>query len=223
MTKYVKKIFQISLVIFIVGCQVSTDNNTPLKFLQLKESDFYSKNLSNFYFDSAFLNGYYNRTSIYKEFEKSKSPLLDSLLFTKHYYLYSLQQNDNDYKSFTIATEEMGEALEMFYLIFDKNDSLITKFIIAKNGGEPGGHKYSIKSSFINKDTLLLVSTRTFLYDQLTLNLLSRPIGDTAISKYKLQNGQFILLTSDTIYHTNKYLDENGYITQKSIDKKHYR
>ena len=191
--------------------------------LQLDDTYFYKKNLTSFSFDSAFLNSYYNRTSIYKSFEKSKSTLLDSILMTKHYYLYSLQQDDKKYKCFTVVTEAMGEALEMYYLTFDKKDSLISQFTVAKNGGEPGGHKYSTISSFISKDTLLVISERTFLHDQITLNLLSRPIGDTAISKYKFQNGQFTFVTSDTNFHTNKYFDKDGYITQKSLDKKHYR
>jgi hypothetical protein len=223
MTNSIKKIIPLLIILFI-SCKTSIDNNeTSKSYLFLKEGDFKTKNLTSFYFDTAFLNSYYDRTFIYKDFTKSKSPFLDSVLETKHYYLYSLQQYDKKYKSLTVATEEMGESLEMSYLVFDQQDSLISKFRVAKNGTEPGGHKYSTKSTFISIDTLVVTSERTFLYDQITLNLLSKPIGDTAISKYKLQNGQFILITTDTIFHTKKYLDKEGFITQKTLDKKHYR
>jgi len=186
--------------------------------------DFHYKNLTEFSLDTSLLNSYYGRQKVYDDFIKPKDRTLDDILLTKHYYLYSWQQYDTCFTAFTLLKEGRGEALEMHYLIFNGLNKLVSDVVVAKHGGEPGGYQYETKSYLKSKDTIISTEERTFFVDQKTLKQLSQPVGDTVHFKQIISNnGTIQIETIDSIFISQNFVDEDGWITQKMIDKYYKR
>jgi hypothetical protein len=208
------------LIVFMSCTSHKVTNDINSGWLTMADS-FKYKNLNRFAIDTGFVESYHNREGVYQAFLTPKNKTLDSVLGTSQYYLYSWQQTDTPFTAFAVLVEGLGEALEMHYLIFGKTNKLISDFIVASHAGEPGGHQYSTESFFAAKDSLVTIKSRIFLVDQKTLRPLTHPIADTVITKQVISNGIFRLVAQDSILHTPHYIDEEGFITQKSIDKHH--
>ncbi|MGZ8537778.1 MAG: hypothetical protein ACXWV9_05900, partial [Flavisolibacter sp.] len=79
-------------------------------------------------------------------------------------YLYSWQNRDKKNNEFTIIKDDGEHGLKIIYFILDKKDSLISSTQIAGRGGE-GGFLFETRSKFLSKDSLLNISSATWMHD----------------------------------------------------------
>jgi hypothetical protein len=208
------------LLTALISCNSSNDTiKSNLHWVTIVDS-FPFKDLKQFSLDTSLLNSYYRREKVYQDFLKPKDLILDSILLTQQYYLYSWQQHDPSFTAFTVLKEGLGEALEMHYLIFNKSNHLVSDLLVANHGGEPGGHQYETKSYLKSKDTIISIKTRTFFVDQKTLEPLTQPVGDTVLFKQIIGNSGVVYQeTIDSILTTQNFIDNDGWVTQNMVDK----
>jgi hypothetical protein len=116
--------------------------------------------------------------------------------------------------------EGFGECLEIRLLVFDKLNKLISDVTVAKFGAEPGSYQYESESHFITQDTFLTRHIRTYSTDEITLEKLTKTIGDTIWMRQIInKNGTINSETIDSNLTSKYYKNKNGFVTEKMIQK----
>src|SRR5688572_10929744 len=155
----------------LIICLISCSNHKQSQSnWEKQESNFKYQDKTEFIIDSSL-------RATYKQLPKA-----DIDIFGKkadNVYLYSWQSRDNTKNEFTIIKDEDEHGLHMYYLFLDKKDSLISSTKIAGMGGE-GGFLFESRSKFLNKVTLLNISSITLMHD--AERRLKKPLGDSTYS-----------------------------------------
>ncbi len=130
-------------------------NDISLKFINF-DANFSINNLTSFKDDTI---NWDERTKFYKEIDKNTffkiwndSTNFNSNEFTKMFF-YSLQNRNSDFIEFTTLSHgDENYCSTITYWIFNKNGTLIDKFIASQNCGD-GGWYYKEKGKFTDNNT----------------------------------------------------------------------
>ncbi len=164
------------LIIINVSCQHSVpDSKKKSYWLSMKDS-FQFKDLKKFSCDSLSFTSFRN-------YHKIKNATIDSTIPESDIYLYSWQERDTSKTEFTIIQDQTDHGINIYYLIFDKKDSLLSSTMIAGRGTEVP-YIFETKSNLIGKDSVLLISAITDFYDFKTRSKKKVTKGDSTFSKF---------------------------------------
>src|SRR5690606_6847827 len=119
--QYIKEFFFYSLVLLMMFFTLSCImlKRKDYSHCSTQEKKFVYRNLNEFVSDSLLRR---NIRSCYRQRHKS----LDTISSGEKVYLYSWQDRDNTKNEFTIVYDREELGLSVYYLIFDKNDKLIS-------------------------------------------------------------------------------------------------
>lgn len=159
------------LVLLLFSCNNSSHNNKSYWKQQKKAFKYLNKR--------EFIS-YYELRKELESLTPIKHQMLDSLLGEK-LYLYSWQERDTSKIEFTILKDDGELGLKFFYFILDKKDNLISWRQIGGKGGEPG-YSFETKTTIINKDTMISISSITEYWDSEKQTSLTKTKGDTTFS-----------------------------------------
>lgn len=165
------KISAFILLLLIVSCNNATQKNESFWKQQKKAFKYLNK--------TEFISDYELRKDL-KSLTPIKHEMLDTLL-GEMLYLYSWQERDTSKIEFTIVKDDGELGLKFFYFILDKKDKLISWRQIGGKGGEPG-YSFETKTTIINKDTMISISSITLTWDSEKQTSLKKTKGDTTFS-----------------------------------------
>ncbi len=176
-----------TIILFIISCNMLKGKNHS--YWGTQKNKFKHRNLSEFVSDSLLRT---NIKSCYSQWHKS----LDSISSNKKVYLYSWQDRDTTKNEFTVVHDRGELGLNIYYLIFDKNDKLLSMTDLAGAGNE-GGYIFETRSKFINRDSIFQIRAITQWLDFERGEKMDKPIGDST----------FLSLT----------IDDTGKVTEKIL------
>jgi hypothetical protein len=165
------KISAFILLLLIVSCNNASQKNES--FWKQQKKAFKYLNKTEFISDYELMKDLKNLTPI-------KHEMLDTLL-GERLYLYSWQERDTSKIEFTIVKDDGELGLKIYYFILDKKDKLISWRHIGGRGGEPG-YSFETKTTIINKDTMISISSITEYWDSEKQTSLTKTKGDTTFS-----------------------------------------
>lgn len=166
------QVFVVVLALIFVGCKEKTAEAPS--FWEAKKDSFPMQNLKDFVSDSTL-------SANYKNFPTAISATIDSLYSNPKAYLYSWQERDPSKNEFTVVVDDGEHGNKIYYLIFSKEDSLISSTQIAGKGSE-GGYWFEIRSHFIAADTLSQIGAITKWLDFETFKPMNDSKGDSTFS-----------------------------------------
>jgi hypothetical protein len=126
--------------------------NEKLSYWQSQRSSFKYTNKSEFFTDSALLAD----LKYLRKLPLKVNPRIDSV------YLYSWQDGNSKNVEFTVIGMEGMYGPAIFYVIFNKNDSLLSSKIIA-GSTEEGDTWFDFGSVFLSRDTFQEISKEEFM------------------------------------------------------------
>lgn len=157
------------------------NENRNKTYWGIQKNKFKYENLNTFFFDS-------NLISSYKQLTPSVDPFLTNKLSGK-IYLYSWQNRNDTTDEFTVIEDNGEQGLKIYYIIFDKNNTLISYNSIGGIGRE-GIFIFEHSSEIKNKDSLLTKSSITQWWDLENNKKMENPKGDTIFSYLLIDSNQ---------------------------------
>ena len=157
------------IISLTISCNILKEKKTS--FWETEKDKFKYQNLKEFVSDSNL------KVDIQSCYKKRHQPI-DSLFESKKVYLYSWQDRDSSKNEFTVVKDDGELGLDIFYLILDKKDKLISIIDLAGKGME-GGYIFETKSKFINKDSIFQIQSITHSLDLEKGEKMNKQIGDS--------------------------------------------
>lgn len=191
-----KQAFLIFLL-FHFDCHFTAKKPSDSYWTSMKHN-FPFKNVQAFVIDSMM-------QSTYKKLPRTHNVFLDSLANENPTYFYSWQERDTLTNEFTVVSKRFERGPAIFYLIFSKQDSLISATQIAGEGSE-AGYKFETKSRIIAKDTFLHIGAITDV-----IHFGKKTKGDSIFS--------FLVITKDGKMIEHKYDQKLEINFEKGNDK----
>ena len=163
------RITPVLVMYFLTSCNVVKVKGDS--YWESQRDNFKYSNLKNFISDSILKE---KVKSCYKVRHKS----LQGVFSPGKVYLYSWQSSDSTKNEFTVVKDRGELGLDIFYMIMDKNDNLITKTKLAGRGME-AEYIFEIRSEFIAKDSILQIRSITQDLDLEKRKKMDKFIGDS--------------------------------------------
>jgi hypothetical protein len=138
----------ITVILGILSCNHLTADK--LSYWETQKNDFKYRNKTEFVANNEVR---YNLKT-FKKISLHLLPWIDTV------YLYSWQDRDPTKNEFTVIGNEGKYGLSVFYLIFNKKDSLISSTRIA-GANDQGDYWINFRSVFFSKDSLYVINTYT--------------------------------------------------------------
>ncbi len=158
----------ILVLLSVLGCRHT--EKTPQSYWEGQKEKFQHKNLKEFVLDSTLLANF--RT--YQRIIGKAISLSDH----DDYYLYSWQERDSSKNEFTVIADAGEHGVKIYYLIFNKSDSLLSSNQISGLGHE-GGYSFEVNSRFISDDTISQIGAISELFNEKGKIAKEKILGDT--------------------------------------------
>jgi len=161
-----------AVIFFLFSCNASKTKSNS--YWESQKKDFKYHNLTEFVSDSTLKK---DIISLHKGWHKS----IDTITSTKDVYFYSWQERDSTLNEFTVVHDQGELGLEVYYVITDKNDKLISVTDFAGKGME-AGYTYELRSKFVGRDSVVQVQSVTQMLDIEHRKEADKPLGDSTFS-----------------------------------------